>query len=205
MSTTLILTRHAETVWHAENRYTGSSDVPLTNLGRRQAVDLARWAGGARLSAIYSSNLSRTKDTAAPATTLTKLPLRTDARLREVDFGRGEGMTKQEMQVAFPDALAAFLRAPARHPFPGGESGVDAISRAMPAVNEILQKHDGGRVLLVIHSTLLRLLITAGIGLDPNRYRQLFPTVGNCALNTLRFDSGGMSLLGFNTPILTKG
>ena len=201
MSTTLVLTRHGETVWHAENRYAGSSDVRLTRAGQQQAFDLATWAATARLSAIYSSTLSRAKDTAAPSTATTRLPLRTDARLCEVDFGRGEGLTRQEMASAFPDALTTFLKAPARYPLPGGESGVDAIARAMPALNEILEKHDGGRVLVVIHSTLLRLLIATAIGIDPDRYRRVFPTVGNCALNTLRFDKGGVALLGFNVPV----
>lgn len=204
MSTTIILTRHGETVWHAENRYAGSSDVPLNRAGQQQAFDLAQWSAKAGLNAIYSSTLSRAKDTAAPATATTRLPLRTDARLCEVDFGRGEGMTKQEMAAAFPDALKTFLRAPARYPLPGGESGVDAIARAMPAVNDIVERHDGGRALLVVHSTLLRLLIAAAIGMDPDRYRQVFPTVGNCTLNTLRFDRGGVALLGFNVPVSAR-
>lgn len=203
MTTTLVLVRHGETVLHAENRYAGSSDVPLTEHGKTQAIGLAQWAGSAGLDAIYSSTLSRTMDTARPSTATTALPLATDARLCEVDFGDGERMTQAEMREAFPDALAAFLSAPARNPFPRGEPGTAAIARAMPAMEDIVERHEGGRVLIVMHSTLLRLLLCTAIGLDPDSYRRVFPTVHNCALNTVRFGGAGPALLGFNVPALS--
>jgi broad specificity phosphatase PhoE len=201
MTTTLILVRHGETIWHRDNRYAGTSEVPLTERGRQQAARLARFADEAGLNAIYSSTLSRTIETATPSSTATDLDLVTDARLCEVDFGDGEGMTRAEMAEAFPAELEAYLAAPARHPLPGGEAGIDAIARAQPAVEDIVERHDGGRVLVVMHSTLLRLLIADAIGLNPDDYRRTFPSVDNCALNTLRYVAGEAALLGYNVPV----
>ncbi|MGH3434223.1 MAG: histidine phosphatase family protein [Thermocrispum sp.] len=81
--THIVMVRHGETVWHADNRYAGASDVPLTDQGHAQARLLTEWAKTAGLSACYSSTLSRAKDTARPVAEALGLPVRDDARLRE--------------------------------------------------------------------------------------------------------------------------
>lgn len=203
--TVLVLVRHAESVWHAEDRYAGSSDIALTERGKAQANELARWAAAIALDAVYSSNMTRAIETAERAALVSGLTLQADARLREVDFGAAEGLTRAEIAERLPIPLADFVTAPARSPFPGGESGMHAIARATPALDEISQRHPGGVVLVVMHSTLLRLLIANLIGLDPDSYRRVFPSVGNCSLNTLEIHDGVTSLLGFNQPLAGGG
>ena len=200
--TTLLLVRHGQTVWHEGNRYAGSSDVPLTDVGHEQAQALARWAATARLDAVWSSTLQRAIDTAAPAAEAAGLELRTDARLVEVAFGKGEGLTRSEMGVVFPEAVEAFLRAPASVPLPGGERGYDAIARAAAAFREICAEQPDGRVLVVAHSTLLRLVLCALLGIDPESYRQVFPNLRNATVTTLDLaDDGAAALDSYNVPI----
>ena len=200
--TTLLLVRHGQTVWHEGNRYAGSSDVPLTDVGHEQAQALARWAATARLDAVWSSTLQRAVDTARPAADAAGLGLRTDARLVEVAFGKGEGLTRSEMGVVFPDAVDAFLRSPASVPLPGGERGYDAIARAAAAFREICAEQPGGRVLVVAHSTLLRLVLCALLGIDPESYRQVFPNLRNATVTTLDLaDDGAAALDSYNVPI----
>ena len=200
--TTLLLVRHGQTVWHEGNRYAGSSDVPLTDVGHEQAQALARWAAAARLDAVWSSTLQRAVDTARPAADAAGLGLRTDARLVEVAFGKGEGLTRDEMSVVFPDAVDAFLRAPASVPLPGGERGYDAIARAAAAFREICAEQPDGRVLVVAHSTLLRLVLCALLGIDPESYRQVFPNLRNATVTTLDLaDDGAAALDSYNVPI----
>ena len=199
--TVLHLVRHGETVWHAENRYAGVSDVALTLRGVEQAESLGRWAATAGLDAVYASTLSRAIETARPAASATGLQLRTDADLREVDFGLGEGLTRAEMAKRFPDELAAFLSRPAESPLPNGERGTAAIERSRSALDRIVAACPDGRVLVVMHSTLVRLIICSLAGIDPNAYRRLFPQIGNCALNTVRVNDDGTSILGVNVPV----
>ena len=200
--TTLLLVRHGQTVWHEGNRYAGSSDVPLTDVGHEQAQALARWAATARLDAVWSSTLQRAVDTATPAADAAGLRLRTDARLVEVAFGKGEGLTRSEMGVVFPDAVDAFLRSPASVPLPGGERGYDAIARAAAAFREICAQQPDGRVLVVAHSTLLRLVLCALLGIDPESYRQVFPNLRNATVTTLDLaDDGAAALDSYNVPI----
>jgi probable phosphoglycerate mutase len=199
--TTLIFVRHGETVWHKENRYAGSSDVDLTERGRRQAAELAGWASTVHLDAVVTSDLSRAQRTAAPVGPATGLPVRTEPRLREVHFGAAEGLTRAEMERCFPDALAAYTAAPATSPLPSAESGTAAIARAMPAVTELAEEFPDGSVLVVAHSTLNRLLMCSLLDIDPDRYRTIFPVVANVSPWTIRHDRDGTALLSANLPV----
>ena len=73
--TYLVLVRHGETVWHAENRYAGISDIALTTRGLEQAAQLAAWARTARLSAVWASTLSRAQLTAAACAEVAGTPM----------------------------------------------------------------------------------------------------------------------------------
>ncbi len=202
--TDLILVRHGETVWHAENRYAGRTDVPLTGHGRAQAAALAAWAATARLSAVWSSPLSRARLTAAPAADACGLTPRVDERLYEVDFGRGEGLTRDEMSRRFPERLAAFLTDPVEHHLPDGEDPRHAAERAADCLADIAREQPDGRVLVVAHSTLVRLLLCHLLGIPLAHYRRVFPRLDNGALTELRVDQGRTALLSFNAPALTQ-
>ncbi|MEV8593856.1 histidine phosphatase family protein [Streptomyces sp. NPDC052012] len=199
--TDFVLVRHGETAWHAENRYAGRTDVPLTERGRRQAAALGTWAAGQRLDAVLCSPLSRARLTAEPAATALGLTPWVDERLYEVDFGRGDGLTRAEMAEAFPDELAAFLADPVAHHLPGGEDPVAAADRAVDCLEEIARKLPDGRVLVVAHSTLLRLVLCKLLGIPLAHYRRAFPALENGALTELRLRAGEASLLRLNAPV----
>ncbi|MDD7936901.1 histidine phosphatase family protein [Actinomycetospora lutea] len=199
--TELVLARHGETRWHAENRYAGRSDVELAPGGYRQAEALARWAAGAGLDAVVTSPLQRAVHTATPAARAAGLPLHTDPRLVEVDFGEGDGHTREEMETLFPDALAAFLAKPASSPLPGGETGPDAVERALPVVDEVRAAHPDGRVLVVAHQTLLRLLLCQLLGIPLDHYRAVFPRLEGAARTVVRpAPQGPAALVALNVP-----
>ena len=197
----LVLTRHGETVWHAENRYAGASDVALTPRGREQAELLAAWAATAGLSGLWCSPLARARDTAAPVARATGLELRVDPRLRELDFGRAEGHTLAEMERLWPDRVAAFRADPVADHLPGGEDPRAAGRRGVACLRDLALAHPGGRLLVVAHNTLLRLVLCRLLGLPLRDYRRRFPAVRNCALTELRLDGGVVSLLQFNVPV----
>ena len=197
----LILVRHGESLWQAEERYAGSTDVPLSSRGREQAERLAAWSASAGLTAIWSSPLSRTRETALPAERTTGLTAHIDFRLKEVDFGRGEGLTAAEIERSFPEAFAAFQSDPVVHYLPGGEDPQRATQRAIACFKEIEMKHPGGRVLVVSHSTLIRLALCELIGVPLSRYRSVFPSVMSAALTEIRLEDERASLLQFNAPL----
>ncbi|MFM9372962.1 histidine phosphatase family protein [Streptomyces sp. Da 82-17] len=201
--TDIFLVRHGETVWHAENRYAGRTDIPLTARGHDQAHALADWAVTADLTAVWSSPLSRARLTAAPAAHACGLPLQVDERLYEVDFGQGDGLTRDEMRRRFPEELDAFLTDPVGHHLPGGEDPRLAARRAADCLADIARAHPEGRVLTVAHSTLVRVLLCRELGIPLSRYRQVFPQLHNGALTHLRLTDGRAALLRLNAPVLS--
>ena len=182
--TELLLTRHGETVWHAENRYAGgSSDIDLTDHGRDQARALAEWSATQGIDAVFSSPVRRARETAAPVAELLHLPVTTVEGLREVDFGVAEGRTVDELRDLDAGAVQRFLSDPAVHPFPGSEPPHQAADRAVQAIRDICgQQRAGDRVLVVAHNTLLRLALCRLLGIPVGRYRQVFPRLDNTAI-----------------------
>lgn len=194
--------RHGETIWHAENRYTGRTDVPLTDHGHEQATLLARWAKSAGLVACWSSTLGRARATVLPAAEAVGLTAWLDPRLCEIDFGAGEGLTAAELRDAFGERYAAFQVDPFVHHLPQGEEPADAVRRATSCLDDIARQHPDGRVLVVWHSTLMRLVLCRLLGIPPSEYRRVFPFVRNVGITEVRHTSGGhWSLLQYNAPI----
>ncbi|MGS2615486.1 histidine phosphatase family protein [Micromonospora sp. LZ34] len=199
--TTLVLVRHGETVWHADNRYAGVSDISLTARGHDQAAQLAAWAATAGLSAVWTSTLSRAQLTAAPCAEAAGTPLWADERLRELDFGDGEGLTRAEMREQFPEALDAFHADPVADHLPGGEDPAHAAQRFTACLCDIAAEHPDGRVLVVAHTTAIRLALCQLLRVPLREYRRLFPFVRNCALTEIRLDGDRVAVLEFNAPI----
>lgn len=203
----IILVRHGETVWHAENRYAGRTDIALSAKGLEQAEQLGLWARNADLSAIWSSTLSRTRATAQPAVDATHLPLRQDERLIELDFGRGEGLTDAEMEAQFPRERADFKRDPVAHHLPGGEDPVAAVVRGIAALREIAAASPSGCSLVVTHNTLIRLMLCSLLGVPLPRYRAVFPHLANATLTEIDLSPqpyDAAALLSFNVPLTTR-
>lgn len=199
----IVLVRHGETVWHPENRYAGSSDVELSDRGRSQAQVLARWAANAGLQQLYVSPLRRARETARPLEAVLGMEATVDPRLRELDFGDGEGLTAREMAERFPSHLAAFQNDPVEHFLPGGEDPRAAIKRARAALADIAEGRDSQtRVLLVCHNTLIRLLLCDLLRISPSRYRHVFPELGNVNITEIALSKGSVALIHFNAPIL---
>ncbi|MFK4082852.1 histidine phosphatase family protein [Kribbella sp. NPDC020789] len=193
MRTTIVLARHGRTAWHHGNRYTGSSDLPIDEVGQQQALQLRDWAVGFAPDALWCSPMLRARQTIAPAAEALGLEPTLDARLREVDFGSAEGKRLSELP---PAVATAFELDPVRNHFPGGEDPAAAADR----VAEVFAEIEGGRVLVVAHNTLIRLLVCRVLGLRLNDYRRLLPALGPAALVRFRRQNGTVGLEAYNVP-----
>lgn len=151
MATTLLLVRHGETDWNAASRVQGQSDRPLTERGRAQAQALAEALRGEALDVVYSSDLSRARDTALAVATERGLEVRTHVGLREKDFGTWEGLTDVEVLARFPEAR--------RGHWGDGETAEELASRALATLHEIAARHPDARVLVVTHGGPFRAVL----------------------------------------------
>jgi probable phosphoglycerate mutase len=200
-TTTLLLARHGQTIWHAENRYAGVSDIGLTDEGRAQSEALGRWAAVHRPDAIWTSPLSRAIATADPACRALGVTPHREPGLRECDFGVLEGRTLAEFAAEVPDAAEAYRADPVAYPFPGAEDPTAAAARGTQALRRIAAAHPGERVLVVAHNTLLRLVLCTLLSIPLGQYRRVFPRLRNAAITELRLDDdGSAALLSLNVP-----
>ncbi|MET8136166.1 histidine phosphatase family protein [Streptomyces sp. NPDC005251] len=199
-STTLLLARHGQTVRHAENRYVGVSDVPLTDEGRAQAEALGRWAAAHPVDAIWTSTMSRAVATAEPACRALGLTAQREPGLRECDFGVVEGRTLAEFELENPVRAKAFQADPVSFPFPEAEDPRTAAARGTRALRRIAAAHPGERVLVVAHNTLLRLVLCTALSIPLGEYRRVLPSLGNAAITALRMEDGSAALLSLNVP-----
>jgi probable phosphoglycerate mutase len=134
----ILLARHGETDYNAPPpRVQGSTDVPLNERGREQARQLARAAAGEEPRALWSSQLSRARETAEIVAAELGLEPRVDERLDESNRGSWEGRLIDEIARDEPDLWAAWRRGGESFRFPGGESLEEHLRRASAALDEI--------------------------------------------------------------------
>src|SRR5271157_5814812 len=118
----LILVRHGETMYNAQRRYTGQSDVPLNTLGECQSAALVESLATDRFDVIVTSDLERTRVTAEAIARNHGLAVQEDIDLRELAFGEWEGYTYDEVLARDAKLVARWRSDPATYAPPGGET-----------------------------------------------------------------------------------
>jgi glucosyl-3-phosphoglycerate phosphatase len=192
----LLLWRHGQTDFNVERRFQGQSDVPLNDLGRRQAAEAARYLVTLRPSAIFSSDLSRAAVTAEALARLTGLPVQLDKDLRERCGGAWEGLTESDIREQYPVERATWTP-------PGGESAVAVADRASAALERIAASTPGGSLTVVVgHGAALGLAMARLLGL-PEEPRLLGP-FGNCRWSVLGRRRGMWRVLEHNVGMLPE-
>jgi broad specificity phosphatase PhoE len=171
MTTRIFLIRHGATILSAEDRFAGSTDVPLSDEGRAQVRRLATRLSDDGITAVYASPMGRTVETANILAEPHGLEVKTRDGLREISHGHWEQMTRKEVEGKYPEEAAAWEEDPYTFAPTGGESGLGVTSRALPVLMDIVRENPDGRVLVVSHKATIRLLLSSLLGFDPRRYR----------------------------------
>jgi len=197
-TTRILLVRHGATTLAVEDRFAGSSDVPLADEGREQAARLARRLAAEPVAAVYTSPLQRAMETASILGQPHDLvPTPVDG-LREIAHGHWEGLSRSEVEERFAEEYAAWEADPLTCAPAGGETGISVMARALPVVHEIVGRHAGARVIVVSHKATIRLLVSSFLGFDARGYRDRLDQLP-CCLNILEFrDPARARLMLFN-------
>ena len=101
-SSKIVLWRHGQTTWNVERSFQGSTDIPLDDTGREQAVRAARLLAALRPTAIIASPLQRAAHTAEALSAVTGLSVSLDRDLIERGGGEWEGLTNAEIRAKYP-------------------------------------------------------------------------------------------------------
>jgi probable phosphoglycerate mutase len=200
VSRRLVLLRHGRTAWNEEGRAQGHADIELDPVGHVQAAAAARHLTGAPVVRLWSSDLTRARQTATYLAAALGLPVEEDRRLREFDVGQRQGLTLHEFAQAFPDEYAAWVAGEGLMPVKGGELAHEVAARMVPTLRECVEALGPGETgLVVTHGAALKVAVAGLLGW-PEDLAASLKAIENCAWVTLEeIEHGGrLRLAGYN-------
>ena len=174
-------------------------DQPLSSLGRRQAVRLARWFRGRGITGIWVSEYRRTAQTARPLARRLGIEPVADPRLNEIDIGLLDGLSDDEVRVRFPEAWRASEDRSSDYRWPGGENGAEALERIAGFMRE--REGGAGNLLVVAHDGIIRLFVCRVLGIPV--WRRFGMKIDPAGITELEWDAARRSwdLIRYNQVI----
>ncbi len=168
----LLLVRHGRINLQKEDRYWGSTDIPLSDTGTKQAEQIRDILLDEKITHVYASNLMRARDSAKIIAAPHKREVTACEEMNEFNFGYAEGLTYEEIKKLHP-ALAEELARMGDISFPGGES-LDKFYARTKAFLKRLEPHKQTDVIAIVaHAGSLRMLICHLLGLEQNLWYRL--------------------------------
>ena len=193
--TKLIIVRHGQSMANLNGTFAGQVDVPLSPLGRRQAEELKEYLTAQyKIDVVYSSALSRACDTVAPTAAALGLPVIKDAGLKEIDGGKWEGLTHEEIAQKFPADFALWRDNIGLSHCTGGESMRELQERSIAATKRIAEENDGRTVLIGTHAGFLRAMICYWRGIPLGEMKNT-TWVPNASVTEVLYEDGKYKLI----------
>lgn len=189
LATRLCILRHGETAWNAEHRVQGQLDVPLNAVGQAQALAAAKVLSLEKFDAIYSSDLCRARQTAAPIARLHSAKIVLERDLRERHYGIFERLTYAEVKLRYPEDYARFEARDPEYAFRTGESLKDFSARSVAVISRIVHRHEGQSILVFTHGGVLDKLYRFVTGLPLSAQRGF--GIPNAGLNRIEVTPAG--------------
>jgi len=146
----IVLVRHGATDWNLQGRCQGVTDRELSEVGVRQAEEIAALLSRESIQAVYASDLRRARQTAELISQPHNLPVLIEENIRELNHGALEGLTFNEIKQNYSEFLARWRTEPAEIQVPGGEKLIDVAKRAWDGVNRIAERHSEARSIVVV-------------------------------------------------------
>jgi phosphoserine phosphatase len=196
LRTRLLLVRHGATAWTESGRYQGgTADVPLSTTGWSQAKCLATALEPLSVAGVVCSPLRRAVETATCIAAPHGLSAAPEPAFRELSFGDWEGLTSSEAAERDPQLHQCWQDSPATTRSPGGETLQEVAERTIPALKTVIVRYTGQKVVLVMHSLVIRVLLchALGAGLSSVTHMQCRP--GSITVVDVRGDQYVVRLL----------
>lgn len=182
---TIALTRHGQTQWNADGQLQGSTDIPLNDTGRGQAVESAARFDGALWHGVATSPLSRAAETGSIIAEILGLPLLgVDHDLRERHYGDAEGMNQAEVSALWPN-----------RDYTNMEERESVADRGLAALARLATAHTGRSIIVVAHGTLIREVLRR---MSENE----IPMIENAATSVVELADGHWRVLTVNNVAL---
>jgi broad specificity phosphatase PhoE len=191
----LVFVRHGETAWNAARRFQGQSDVPLSPRGQAQAAALGLALRNVPFTHAYSSDLHRALETARAIVAGRDLPIVTDVRLREFDFGQWEGLTWNEIVVRWPDLEKRLPTAARLYEPIGGERFEHVVARVRAFLDELLENNAVKIALVATHAGALHAAMEV---LRPEGFDPLSMVFSTASITRVAMEDGRARIISLN-------
>ncbi|MCT4594706.1 MAG: histidine phosphatase family protein [Anaeromicrobium sp.] len=187
--TKLIMVRHGETTWNIEHRAQGSKNIGLTENGLNQAKLLAQRLKHYNIDKIYSSDLDRAFHTAEMVAKELNQQVIKDNRLREMSFGRWEGLRISEIKEKYEDEFIVWRNNPHKALIPQAEKLIDVQNRTLEIINHIIKENKGKTILIVSHGISIKSMILGIMEMPLSDFYKI--TQNNTSINIIEYRDYG--------------
>ena len=189
-----ILVRHGQSVGNLHNTFLGHTDLPLTELGLRQARCTAEYLLNEAIDVMYASDLLRAYQTGQALADLKGMELIPNPRLREIDAGKWEGMFFDDIGKVYPREFDTWLCDLGHAVCPEGESVAELSARIVGEVTVLAERHPGRTVFIATHATPIRMLKVHTLGLRPEQANEV-PWAPNASVTVFGVADGHFRLI----------
>ena len=186
--TFIYLVRHGQTAWNKEEIFRGRTDIPLDEIGLKQAELAGQYFKGMEIHAIFSSPLSRAWQTAEKIAEFHNLKVQPLQGIVDMSFGNWERHPHQEIRQNDSKTYRQWVETPHLVRLPGGEGLDDVRVRAMASLEEVIQRHPVKTLVLVSHRVVNKVIICGILGLDNSHFWQI--TQDPTAINLIQYKNG---------------
>ncbi len=187
MGVKLFLIRHGQTEWNSQGRYQGAQDTILTETGIKQAKLAKKYLSRVNFSNFYSSPKKRTIQTANIITNGLNIKINIRENLKELNFGKWEGMTFEDINSSYKQDYQNWLSDPYINAPTGGESFKVLLERAGSEINKIINENpDGSNVGIITHGGVIIALLINWLQIPSRCWRSLIQRQG--AINIVVMD-----------------
>jgi broad specificity phosphatase PhoE len=187
--TVVYIARHGQTDWNNEKRFQGHFDIPLNDMGRKQAEALAVSLSNKGITSIYSSPKSRAVETAEITGKVTGCKVEVIQDLREITHGVFDGLTMDEVFSRKDDAIIRWREDRINISPPEGESIRQCYDRVVPAFDNLVKRNKGKTFLLVSHLVVTKSLLVRCLDAPLEVFWRF--DQGSAALNKIRYNETG--------------
>lgn len=193
--TRLYLIRHGETEWNATSKVQGTTDTKLNEKGLIQAEQVAKRLADENITAIYTSSLTRAKQTAERISQKLNIEATELHNFREICLGPWQGLTIDEIKENYSEHYRIYREEPAEFNMPGAETFLQVAERFCNEINNIITENKGGSIAIVSHGAAIKAAVISILGIDIAHYNKF--RIDNASISILQFSEkfyGGVSV-----------
>jgi broad specificity phosphatase PhoE len=187
---TLVFVRHAAS--KGAGSFVGQKDEPLSAAGRKQLRELVQKLSRFHFQAAFASDLKRALATARAILQHTDVELEIRPALREMHFGRWQGLSWKQVAKRHPRLASLWLKHLWSQPIPGGERFGDFKHRVKTELKKIVKTNQGRCVLVVTHAGVIRMALADALGMKEHLMFRM--AQDPCAINVVDYFADGVTV-----------